>query len=143
MSLEGTYDSKNIFSLIIEGSAPAYTFYDDDCVMAFLDVFPQSYGHVLVIPKQTQARNILDVDTETLSKIIVVVQRLSKVLSEELKPDGIQIVQFNGSAAGQTVYHLHFHIIPRWSGEGVGAHGKNSADPAELESLQKRLLGRL
>ncbi|MBI6743396.1 HIT family protein [Pseudomonas syringae] len=143
MSLEGKYDSNNIFSLIIKEDAPAYTFYDDDCVMAFLDVFPQSYGHVLVIPKQVQARNILEVDTDTLSKIIVVVQRLSKVLSEELKPDGIQIVQFNGGAAGQTVYHLHFHIIPRWAGEGVSAHGKNSADPAELKSLQKRLLARL
>ncbi|OEC54939.1 MULTISPECIES: HIT family protein [Pseudomonadaceae] len=139
MSLHGTYDPQNIFAQIIRGDAPCYRLYEDDDVLAFLDLFPQSYGHALVIPKRSAARNLLDVDPEALAKVMAVVQRLSRVITEELKPAGVQVAQFNGAPAGQTVFHLHFHIIPRYEGEGLGVHASQKADPAELEALQARI----
>lgn len=139
MSLHGTYDPHNIFAQIIRGDAPCYRLYEDDDVLAFLDLFPQSYGHALVIPKRSAARNLLDVDPEALAKVMAVVQRLSRVITEELKPAGVQVAQFNGAPAGQTVFHLHFHIIPRYEGEGLGIHASQKADPAVLEALQARI----
>lgn len=139
MSLHGTYDPQNIFAQIIRGDAPCYRLYEDDDVLAFLDLFPQSYGHALVIPKRSAARNLLDVDPEALAKVMAVVQRLSRVITEELKPAGVQVAQFNGAPAGQTVFHLHFHIIPRYEGEGLGIHASQKADPAVLEVLQARI----
>ncbi len=143
MSLTATYDSQNIFAKIIRGDAPCYKLYEDDDVLAFLDVFPQSYGHTLVIPKRSAACNILDVDTEALCKMAAVVQKLARVIVAELQPDGVQVAQFNGAPAGQTVFHIHMHIVPRYSGEGLGVHAAGKADPADLEQLQARLLKRL
>lgn len=143
MSLHGTYDPQNIFAKIIRGDAPCYRLYEDDDVLAFLDLFPQSYGHALVIPKRSAARNLLDVDPEALAKVMAVVQRLSRVITEELKPAGVQVAQFNGAPAGQTVFHLHFHIIPRYEGEGLGIHASQKADPAVLEALQARIIRHL
>lgn len=143
MSLYGHYDSQNIFALILRGEAPSYKIYEDADVLAFLDVFPQSLGHILVIPKECQARNILDVEPAVLGTMMSAVQQLTRVVLDELKPDGVQIVQFNGAAAGQTVYHIHIHVIPRWDGEGLGVHAKDRADPAELETLQARLVERI
>lgn len=117
MSLHGQYDPQNVFAKIIRGELPCYKIYEDEQVLAFLDLFPQSYGHTLVIPKQVAARNLLEVDGATLAQLMAVVQRLSKLLVEELQPDGVQIAQFNGAPAGQTVFHLHLHIIPRFAGD--------------------------
>lgn len=143
MSLHGDYDSQNIFAQIIRGDAPCYTLYEDDDVLAFLDVFPQSFGHTLVIPKRSAARNILEVDPEALAKVMAVVQKLTRVVVEELEPAGVQIAQFNGAPAGQTVFHIHVHIVPRYAGEGLGVHASKKAEAAELEQLQARLLARL
>ncbi|WP_120993721.1 HIT family protein [Stutzerimonas urumqiensis] len=143
MSLTDAYDPQNIFAKIIRGEAPCYTLYEDDDTLAFLDLFPQSYGHALVIPKRSAARNMLDVDTEALCKMMVTVQRVMRALVEELKPDGVQVAQFNGAPAGQTVFHIHFHVIPRFAGEGLDIHAAGKADPAELEALQARLVKRL
>lgn len=143
MSLHGTYDPQNIFAQIIRGTVPCYKLYEDDEVLAFLDVFPQSLGHCLVIPKMVEARNLLDVDDASLARLMVVVRQLTRVLVDELQPDGVQVAQFNGAPAGQTVFHLHFHIVPRYAGQGLGIHAANKADPVELEQLQGRLLKRL
>lgn len=143
MSLHGTYDPQNIFALIIRGEAPCYKLYEDDDVLAFLDVFPQSYGHTLVIPKKAAARNILEIDGDSLGKVMAVVQRVTRVLVDELQPAGVQVAQFNGAPAGQTVFHIHMHVIPRFAGENLGIHASAKADPAELEQLQARLLARL
>lgn len=143
MSLFGQYDSDNIFAKIIRGEAPSYKLYEDDDVLAFLDVFPQSYGHSLVIPKRAAARNILEIDTDSLAKVMAVVQKLTHALVEELQPAGVQVAQFNGAPAGQTVFHLHMHVIPRFEGENLGIHAANKADAAELEQLQARLRKRL
>jgi histidine triad (HIT) family protein len=143
MSLHGQYDPKNIFALILRGDAPCYKIYEDADVLAFLDLFPQSRGHVLVIPKNSQARNILEVEPTVLGAMMSAVQRLTRIIVDELQPDGVQIAQFNGAVAGQTVYHIHMHIIPRWEGEEAGVHGRGKADPEELEKLQARLVARI
>lgn len=143
MSLFGQYDSDNIFAQIIRGDLPCYKLYEDDDVLAFLDLFPQSYGHSLVIPKRAAARNILDIDADSLAKVMAVVQKLTQALVDELQPAGVQVAQFNGAPAGQTVFHIHMHVIPRFEGESLGIHAANKADPAELEALQARLLKRL
>ncbi|HWV11605.1 HIT family protein [Pseudomonas sp. GD03944] len=143
MSLHGDYDPQNIFAQIIRGEAPCFKLYEDDDVLAFLDLFPQSYGHTLVIPKRSAARNILDIDDDALAKVMRVVRQLTQVLVDELQPDGVQVAQFNGAPAGQTVFHIHMHIVPRFSGEGLGIHAANQADKAELEKLQARLLTRI
>ncbi|MCP1649282.1 HIT family protein [Pseudomonas nitroreducens] len=143
MSLQGTYDPQNIFAQIIRGDAPCYKLYEDDDVLAFLDLFPQSYGHALVIPKNSPARNILEVDPDALAKVMRVVQRLTGVIVDELNPDGVQVAQFNGAPAGQTVFHIHVHIVPRYAGEGLGIHAANKAEAGELEKLQARLVARL
>lgn len=143
MSLHGQYDADNIFAKIIRGEAPCYRIYEDEDVLAFLDLFPQSHGHALVIPKRSAARNILEIDGEALAKVMTVVQKVTAALVEELQPDGVQVAQFNGAPAGQTVFHIHFHVIPRFSGESLGIHAAGKADPAELEKLQARLASRL
>lgn len=143
MSLQGTYDPQNIFAQIIRGEAPCYKLYEDDDVLAFLDLFPQSFGHTLVIPKRSAARNILEVDPDALGKVMRVVQQLTRVIVDELNPDGVQVAQFNGAPAGQTVFHIHMHIVPRYAGQGLGIHAAQKADPAELEKLQARLRQRI
>lgn len=143
MSLHGDYDSQNIFAQIIRGDIPCFKLYEDEDVLAFLDVFPQSYGHTLVIPKRAAARNILEIDPDSLCKTMLAVQKLSRVLVDELQPEGVQLAQFNGSQAGQTVFHLHMHIIPRYAGQDLGIHASGKADPAELEKLQARLVRRV
>ncbi len=143
MSLTTTYDPQNIFAQIIRGDAPCYKLYEDDDVLAFLDLFPQSFGHTLVIPKRSAACNILDVDSEALARVIKVVQKLTRAIVAELEPDGVQVAQFNGAPAGQTVFHIHMHIVPRYAGEGLGIHAAGKADPVELEKLQARLLQRI
>ncbi|BAN49887.1 HIT family protein [Metapseudomonas resinovorans] len=143
MSLHGNYDPQNVFAQIIRGEAPCYKLYEDDDVLAFLDIFPQSFGHTLVIPKRSAARNILEIEVDALSKVMAVVQRLTQVLVDELAPAGVQVAQFNGAPAGQTVFHIHMHIVPRFEGEALGIHASKKADPKDLEALQARLLKHL
>jgi histidine triad (HIT) family protein len=143
MSLYGEYDPQNIFAKIIRGEAPCYRIYEDDDVLAFLDLFPQSRGHTLVIPKRAAARNILEIDPENLSKLILATQKLAGVLVDELQPDGVQVFQFNGAPSGQTVFHLHVHIVPRWTGQALGLHARDKGDEAELQELAGRLVRRI
>jgi histidine triad (HIT) family protein len=143
MSLHGEYDSQNIFAQIIRGEAPCYKLYEDEDVLAFLDVFPQSYGHTLVIPKRSAARNMLEIDAASLSKVMAVVQKLTGVLVAELEPAGVQVAQFNGAPAGQTVFHIHVHIVPRYEGEALGVHAAGKAEAEQLAALQARLLKRI
>jgi histidine triad (HIT) family protein len=139
MSLHGDYDAQNIFAKIIRGEAPCYKLYEDEDVLAFLDLFPQSRGHTLVIPKQAAARNLLEIDADNLCKVTLATQKVARAVAEELAPAGIQIAQFNGAPAGQTVFHIHFHIVPRYEGQGLGVHAAQKADEADLKDLQERL----
>jgi histidine triad (HIT) family protein len=144
MSLDGTYDGGNIFAKILRGEAPAARVFEDDHVLAFMDVFPQGRGHTLVIPKHSSARNLLDEEPAVLGQVILGVQRVTRAVRAALNPDGIVVTQFNGATAGQTVYHLHFHIIPRWEGVALGRHAAGGmADPAELKVLAEQIAAKI
>ena len=134
MSLHGDYDPNNIFAKILRGDMPAVKVYEDEHVLSFMDVFPQAEGHTLVIPKNVMARNFLDLPTDKIAPLMERVQKVAKAVEKGLSPDGIILTQFNGAPAGQTVYHLHFHIIPRKEGEGIGRHA--SGEIADLDALQ-------
>jgi len=144
MSLDGTYDAGNIFAKILRGEAPAARVFEDDHVLAFMDVFPQGRGHTLVIPKHSVARNLMDEDLAVLAPLILGVQRVTRAVRAALKPDGIVVTQFNGAASGQTIFHLHFHIIPRWEGVPLGRHASGGmADPAELKVLAEQIAAQI
>lgn len=136
MSLDGDYEDNNIFAKILRGEAPSARVFEDSHVFAFMDVFPQSRGHTLVIPKHSRARNLMDVEPEVLQPLILGVQRVTRAVRAALKPDGIAVSQFNGAPAGQTIFHLHFHIIPRWTDAPMRPHAQGGmADMAELAEL--------
>jgi histidine triad (HIT) family protein len=144
MSLDGQYDDGNIFAKILRGEAPAAKVFEDDHVLAFMDVFPQGKGHTLVIPKQSNARNLMDEEPQVLGNLILGVQRVTRAVRAALNPDGIVVTQFNGAPAGQTIFHLHFHIIPRWEGVPLGRHaGGGMADMEELKGLAARIAAKI
>ncbi|MFC2953498.1 HIT family protein [Marinicaulis aureus] len=134
MSLETQYDPDNIFAKITRGEMPSVKILETDNILAFMDVFPQSKGHCLVIHKNSQAVNFLDVDQEALSDLMTATQKVARAVNDGLKPDGIRILQFSGARAGQTVFHLHFHVLPVYEGVVVAAHA--SGKPADAESLE-------
>ena len=143
MSLHGAYDDSNVFARILAGQIPAAVIYEDDDVLALMDAFPQTKGHALVIPKGSTARNLLDIEPEVLSKVAAATQRVASAVVAALEPDGVIVKQFNGAAAGQSVFHLHFHIVPVWEGERIGAHASTMADPAELKALAEKIAAKL
>lgn len=134
MPLDGTYEGENIFAKIIRGEMPCVKVYEDENVLAFMDVFPQSRGHTLVIPK-APSRNLLDAAPDDLQHLIVKTQLIAKAVRRALSPDGIVITQFNGAPAGQTVFHLHFHIIPRYKDQTVTPHA--SGQMADMDALSE------
>jgi histidine triad (HIT) family protein len=138
MSLTGTYDDQNIFAKIIAGDAPAIKIFEDDVAVAFMDIFPQSPGHCLVVPKEP-ACNLLDLSEDMAAKAIQRVQKLARAVEAALQPDGIVVTQFNGAPAGQTVFHIHFHIIPRWEDVPLGRHGGKQADMDELAAQARKI----
>ena len=144
MSLDGTYEDGNIFAKILRGEAPSARVFEDEHVYAFMDVFPQAKGHVLVIPKHSRARNILEVEPQVLANLMAGVQRVTRAVRAALNPDGIMVGQFNGAASGQSVYHLHVHVIPRWTGVPMGRHGEGGmADPVELKALADQIAAKI
>ncbi|MBS0411162.1 MAG: HIT family protein [Proteobacteria bacterium] len=133
MSLDGTYDPANIFAKIVRGEMPSAKVYEDADTLAFMDVFPQAPGHVLVIHKSATARNLLEMEDAPLQAVMRTTQKVARAVRAALKPDAIAVMQFNGAASGQTVYHLHFHIIPRQEGVPLGRHASGGmADPKVL-----------
>jgi histidine triad (HIT) family protein len=144
MSIDGDYDPDNIFAKVVRGEAPAAKVFEDAEILAFLDLFPQSRGHTLVISKTSTARNILDVDPGDLCVLMTGVQRVAKAVRAALQPDGLIVTQFNGAPAGQTVFHLHVHIIPRWENMPMAAHGgARMADTVELATLAKTIAAQI
>ena len=140
MTLHDAYDPDNIFAKILRGEMPAVKVYEDDAALAFMDVFPQSEGHTLVVPKGVEARNLLDMPADKLGPYMATVQKVAQAVEAALTPDGLVVTQFNGAPAGQTVYHLHFHIIPRWKDVALGRHGSGEmADTDKLGVLADRI----
>jgi len=143
MSLYVEYDAKNIFAKILSGEIPCAKVYEDARVLSFMDAFPQAKGHTLVVPK-VKACNLFDISSEKLQNLIAQTQKVARAVRDALQPDGIQIMQFNGEAGGQTVFHIHFHIIPRWHDMTLKTHAKGvMADLADLNDTAARIKAKL
>ncbi|WP_224702476.1 HIT family protein [Devosia aquimaris] len=137
-----SYDSSNIFARILRGEIPAHRVYEDETALVMMDIFPQSRGHTLVIPK-APSRNLLDADPAALSAVMPLVQRIANALKAATGADGIRLAQFNEAPAGQTVFHLHFHLIPVYEGMALAPHAGGKADDAELAELAKAIAAAL
>ena len=132
------YDPKNIFAKILRGEIPAHKIYEDASTIAILDVMPQSDGHTLIIPK-AEAENLFDLEPAMAESVIRVGQQIARAVRTAFRPDGITLMQFNGAEAGQTVFHFHLHVIPRYAGQPLRAHRRGVADPAVLTEHAARL----
>ncbi|ARO23911.1 HIT family protein [Rhizobium sp. S9] len=136
--MTSAYDDNNIFAKILRGEIPSHRIFEDQHTVAFMDVMPQAPGHVLVVPK-APSRNILDADPATLVHAITVVQKVAQAVQEVFDADGVFIAQFNEPAAGQTVFHLHFHIIPRHEGVALRPHSGKMEDGAVLAAHAEKI----
>lgn len=125
------YDPNNIFAKILRGEIPSHRVYEDDAVVAFMDVMPQGTGHTLVVPK-APSRNLLDADPATFGRLLAVVQKVAKAAKQAFDADGVAIMQFNEPASGQTVFHLHVHVIPRFEGVPLKPHSGQMEKPEVL-----------
>ena len=139
-----TYDPNNIFAKILRGELPCHKIYEDADALAFLDIMPRTEGHALVITK-TQASDLFDVSPDALAKLMAVVQKLGPVTEDAVDADGVLIQQFNGAAAGQTVFHLHVHILPIKAGRPLKPHAGQMTDQATLavtaDKIKQKLQG--
>ena len=133
-----SYDPKNIFAKILRGEIPCVKIYEDAKTLAFMDVMPEAEGHVLVVPKEP-AENILDLSPEGLAAMMATTQKLARAVDKALEPDGILLKQYNRAAAGQSIFHVHAHIVPRWDGVPMAPHGKVMVDAATLEPIAAKI----
>ena len=132
------YDDNNIFAKIIRGEIPAFKLFEDARAVAFMDAMPQSDGHTLVIPK-ARARNFFDVEPAVLAELIKTTQHVAHGVQKAFNPGGMRIIQFNEAVAGQTVFHIHFHIIPCYEGVELRSHNRGCADKAVLAEHAERV----
>ena len=132
-----SYDDSNVFAKILRGELPCHKIYEDDETLTFMDIMPRANGHTLVIPK-TPAVNIFDVHPEILCSVMRTVHKIAPAVRDALEADGVLIQQFNETAAGQMVFHIHFHIIPRWEDVALKPHTGEMEDPEVLgENAEK------
>ena len=136
------YDQNNVFAKILRGEMPCYKVYEDDKALAFLDIMPRAAGHTLVLPK-APARNILDISADDLAHVMKVAQRVAKASMQVFGAEGITIQQFNESAGGQVVFHLHVHVIPRRQGVALKPPASVKEAPDVLAEQAKRLAAAL
>ena len=137
-----SYDPSNIFGKILRGEIPAHRVYEDATALVMMDIVPQSRGHTLIVPK-APSRNLLDADPAALAAVIPLVQKVANAVKQATGADGIRLAQFNEAPAGQTVFHLHFHVIPVYEGVALGAHGGGKADDADLAALARDIAAAL
>ena len=133
-----SYDTNNIFAKILRGELPAHKVFEDEKVFSFLDIMPRAPGHTLVIPK-APARTFLDIEPDDLSHLIKVAQRIARAAEKVFDADGLTIQQFNEPAGGQVVFHLHFHVIPRKTGQALKPPASFKEEPAVLSDQALRL----
>ncbi len=127
------YDDGNVFARILRGELPSHKVYEDDATLAFLDIMPVARGHALVLPK-AKAVNLYEVGDADLAALIQTVRRVARASKTAFAAEGITVQQFNEAAGGQSVFHLHFHVIPRWEGVPLGRHGAVAAKPEALKA---------
>jgi histidine triad (HIT) family protein len=133
-----TYDGNNIFAKILRGELPCHKVHEDADAVAFMDVMPQGTGHTLIVPK-APSRNLLDADPAVLARVMPLVQKIGRAVKEAFSADGLTIIQFNERAAGQTVYHLHFHVIPRFEGAPLRPHAGQMERPEVLAANAEKV----
>jgi histidine triad (HIT) family protein len=133
-----SYDANNIFAKILRGEIPCHKVYEDDDALVFMDVMPQSAGHALIVPK-APSRNLFDADPAVLAKVLPLVQKISVAAMSAFNADGITVMQFNEPAGGQTIFHLHYHVVPRYEGQSLKKHSGAMEDPAVLKANAEKL----
>ena len=137
-----SYDDSNVFAKILRGEIPSHKVYEDADALVFMDAMPQASGHTLIVPKAA-SRNLLDADPEVLARMAPLVQRIARAVMKAFDADGVTVVQFNEPASGQTVFHLHFHVIPRHEGTPLMPHSRTMEKPdvlaANAEKIRKAL----
>ncbi len=136
--MTSAYDSNNIFARILRGELPCHRVFETPDVLAFMDIMPRAPGHTLVIPK-APARTLLDVTPASLGTLILGVQTVAAAVKQAMEADGLTIQQFNESAGGQVVFHLHFHVIPRWEAQAMRPHTAQMAPAEELVAHAARI----
>jgi histidine triad (HIT) family protein len=136
--MSAPYDDQNIFAKILRGEIPSHRVYEDEHAIAIMDVMPQGKGHTLVIPKAA-SRNLLDIDPQILGPVMTVVQKLARAVRQAFDAPGVVVTQFNEPASGQTVFHTHFHVIPRFDGVPLKPHTGEMADPEGLKADADRI----
>ncbi len=136
------YDQDNPFARILRGEWPSIKLAENDDVLAIMDIMPQADGHALVIPK-APSEFLFELPDAALVAAARMTRRIAVAVRQALSPDGVFIGQFNGAAAGQTVPHVHFHVIPRWQGTDLRMHARERADPARLEQIAQRIRAQL
>ena len=130
--MSASYDPHNIFAKILRGEAPCVRVAEDEVSLAFMDIMPRAEGHVLVIPK-TPARNLLDISAAELARFIPSVQTIARAVKAGMAAEGIVVQQFNELGGGQVVFHLHFHVLPRWTGVAIKPPGGPVVPADQLE----------
>lgn len=135
---KSSYQPDNIFAKILRGEIPCHRVFEDEYAMAFMDVMPQADGHTLVIPKKN-AMNLLDMPANAWGPYMDRVQKIAIAVKAGMNAEGILIQQFNGSAAGQTVFHLHFHVLPRWEGVPLRRHSGQMEKPEKLAANAEKI----
>lgn len=136
--MTAAYDNDNVFAKILRGELPAHKLYEDDETFAFMDIMPRGDGHCLVIPKKP-SRNILDVDQDSLAAVMATTQKLSRAVMKAFSADGLTVQQFNEPVGGQVVFHLHFHIIPRFEGVALKPHTGRMEDQDVLATNAQKI----
>ncbi len=136
------YDNDNVFAKILRGEIPSYKVYEDDIALAFLDIMPRIEGHTLVIPK-FPARTFLDADADKLGQLIKRVQKVARAVKNSLGAEGLTLLQSNESAGGQVIFHLHFHLLPRWEGVELKPAGSQMEAPEALAKIQTKIAAAL
>jgi len=131
-----------IFCQITAGRAPAFRVAEDERALAFMDLFPASEGHVLVIPKD-HAENVFEMEDAPMRAAAALARRVARAIRAALAPDGLAVYQANGAAAGQTVWHYHLHLIPRRMGDPLSLHGRVRGDESRLRELAEAFAARL
>ncbi len=132
------YDSQNIFAKILRAEAPSFKIYEDEQTYAMMDIMPQTRGHLLILTKE-EAETLLDLSVEGAQACVATAKKIAPALLEVTKADGFILSQFNNEIAGQTVYHVHFHLVPRYIGEKVERHGRVKGDMDEIAELARKI----
>ena len=132
------YDTNNIFAKILRGEVPSVKVYEDDKTLAFMDVMPQADGHTLVIPKEP-AENLFELSPEGAAAMVRTTQKVAKAVKKGLEAPGVMIFQLNGKPAGQSVFHVHFHVVPRSQGIDLKLHARGMESPDKLKAIAEKI----